>query len=71
MKKDVLTPFDFGAALERHGLEAQAARLKAKGLQALQADQGRVDRWVLRPEGLSWRFDFTKQLIRRCDPFPK
>ena len=63
MKKDVLTPFDLGQALERHGLEAQSTRLKAKGLKALQADEGRVDRWVLRPEGLSWRFDFTKQLV--------
>ncbi len=63
MEQDVLTPFDFGDALDRHGLHAHAARLKSKGLQGLQSEAGRVDRWVLRPEGMSWRFDFTKQLL--------
>ncbi len=63
MEQDVLTPFDFGDALHRHGLHAHAARLKSTGLQGLQSEAGRVDRWVLRPEGMSWRFDFTKQLL--------
>lgn len=57
------TPFDFAAAADEVGLEAQARRLKAKGLVALQEDAGRVGRWVLAPEGLGWRFDFTKQLV--------
>lgn len=57
------TPFDFAAAAEEVGLETQARRLQAKGLVALQAEAGRVDRWVLNPKGLGWRFDFTKQLV--------
>lgn len=58
-----LTPFDFGASVRRHGLVAHAERMKAKGLGPLQAEAGRVDRWVIEPEGLGWRFDFTKQLL--------
>ncbi|MGB0510622.1 MAG: hypothetical protein ACPGGB_06840, partial [Flavobacteriales bacterium] len=58
-----LTPFDFGASVRRHGLAAHAERMKAKGLGPLQAEAGRVERWVIEPEGLGWRFDFTKQLL--------
>jgi len=56
-------PFDFDGAARRVDLEGHAARLRVKGLVDLQQDSGRVDRWVLSPDGLGWRFDFTKQLI--------
>jgi glucose-6-phosphate isomerase len=56
-------PFDFDGAARRVDLEGHAARLREKGLVDLQQDSGRVDRWVLSPDGLGWRFDFTKQLI--------
>ena len=56
-------PFDFDGAARRVDLEGHAARLKEKGLVDLQQEAGRVDRWVLSPDGLGWRFDFTKQLI--------
>ena len=56
-------PFDFDGAARRVDLEGHAARLKDKGLVDLQQESGRVDRWVLSPDGLGWRFDFTKQLI--------
>ena len=56
-------PFDFDAAARRVDLKGHAARLKARGLVDLQQESGRVDRWVLSPDGLGWRFDFTKQLI--------
>lgn len=58
-----LTPFDFDAAMRQHGVAAHAKRLQAKGLVPLQAEAGRVDRWVLEPKSLGWRFDFTKQLV--------
>ena len=44
-------------------IQSQADRLQQKGLQRLQQEEGRVERWVLEPEGLRWRFDFTKQCI--------
>ena len=56
-------PFDFDGAARRVDLEGHAARLKDKGLVDLQHEAGRVDRWILSPDGLGWRFDFTKQLI--------
>ena len=56
-------PFDFDGAARRVDLEGHATRLKDKGLVDLQQESGRVDRWVLSPDGLGWRFDFTKQLI--------
>ena len=56
-------PFDFDVAARRVDLDGHAARLKEKGLVNLQHELGRVDRWVLSPDGLGWRFDFTKQLI--------
>ena len=56
-------PFDFDDAARRVDLDGHAARLKEKGLVDLQHESGRVDRWVLSPDGLGWRFDFTKQLI--------
>ncbi len=56
-------PFDFEKAIHRVGLEKHALRLQEKGLAELQQELGRVDRWVLEPKGLGWRFDFTKQLV--------
>lgn len=56
-------PFDFEAGAKRVGLAQHALRLEQTGLVALQQELGRVGRWVLEPEGLGWRFDFTKQLI--------
>jgi len=58
-----LAPFDFDASLRQRGIESHAERLRAKGLAPLQQEAGRVKRWVLEPEGLGWRFDFTKQLL--------
>ena len=58
-----LIPFDFDASVRRQGLSAHAERMKATGLAPLQAEPGRVGRWVIEPEGLGWRFDFTKQLL--------
>ena len=56
-------PFDFEGTAQRVGLDGHAARLRDSGLAGLQRDAGRIDRWVLEPEGLGWRFDFTKQLV--------
>ena len=58
-----LPPFNFTEAVEQAGLEDAAERLADIGLVGLQGEEGRVDRWVLQPEGLGWRFDFTKQLL--------
>lgn len=58
-----LKPFDFAGAAEKWALAEHAERMRAKGLRSLQADSGRVGRWVLEPAGLGWRFDFTKQCI--------
>ena len=58
-----LTPFDFEASLHQHRVAAHAERLKAMGLALLQEEAGRVERWVIEPDGLGWRFDFTKQLL--------
>ena len=63
MHENGLSPFDFKAAAERHGLQGHSDRLKAKGLKSLQDEEGRVDRWVLAPKDLGWRFDFTKQCV--------
>ena len=63
MHESGLSPFDFEAAASRHGLQQHADRLAAQGLQSLQSQDGRVQEWVLKPEGLGWRFDFTKQCI--------
>ncbi|MDG1380644.1 MAG: glucose-6-phosphate isomerase [Flavobacteriales bacterium] len=63
MHESGLSPFDFEAAASRHGLQQHADRLAAQGLQTLQSQDGRVQEWVLKPEGLGWRFDFTKQCI--------
>ena len=57
-----LTPFDLAKAMLNAGLEAHGERVRSTGLQALQAESGRVDRWVLQAPG-GWRFDFTKQCI--------
>lgn len=54
--------FDFAAAVGDTSLAEQAARLRSKGLSALQQEAGRVNRWVLDAPG-TWRMDFTKQLI--------
>lgn len=58
-----LNPFDFDLSMRRHGIALHAERLQAKGLALLQLEAERVERWVLEPEGLGWRFDFTKQLL--------
>lgn len=63
MHESGLSPFDFAAAAERRAVQSHADRLTARGLKSLQDDEGRVDRWVLKPDGLPWRFDFTKQCI--------
>ena len=44
-------PFDFDGAA-RVDLEGHATRLKDKGLVDLQHEAGRVDRWILSPDGL-------------------
>ena len=59
----VLPTFDLLDAVEQAGLEDAADRLAGIGLAQLQDEPGRIDRWVLEPEGLGWRFDFTKQLM--------
>ena len=56
-------PFDFEEGAKQVGLEQHARRLEQTGLGALQQELDRVARWVLEPDGLGWRFDFTKQLI--------
>lgn len=58
-----LPDFDFAAALEASGAAAEARRLHGVGLSGLQSEENRVERWVLQPETLRWRFDFTKQLM--------
>ena len=58
-----LTPFDFDSSMRRHELASHAERMKDVGLAPLQGEAGRVERWVIEPEGLGWRFDFTKQLL--------
>ena len=58
-----LKPFDFAGSAKKWALEDHAERLRAEGLRSLQADSGRVGRWVLEPADLGWRFDFTKQCI--------
>lgn len=58
-----LPPFDFEEAVRAAGLDAAASGVLRKGLQALQEEPDRVSRWVLEPEGLGWRFDFTKQAV--------
>ena len=58
-----LDSFDFEGAMHKVGLKAHALRLQKRGLQDLQNELGRIQRWVLKPKGLGWRFDFTKQLI--------
>jgi len=63
MNESGLSPFDFARSAERFSIQSQADRLQQKGLQRLQQEEGRVERWVLEPEGLRWRFDFTKQCI--------
>ncbi len=63
MHESGLSPFDFAEAAERRLVQSHADRLKAKGLQQLQNEKGRVDRWVLDPDNLPWRFDFTKQCV--------
>ena len=63
MHESGLSPFDFDASSKSHSVQAHADRLKSKGLKHLQNEEGRLDRWVLSPEGLPWRFDFTKQCI--------
>ncbi len=63
MHESGLSPFDFAEAAERHSVQSHADRLKAKSLKLLQDEGGRLNRWVLKPEGLPWRFDFTKQCI--------
>ncbi len=63
MHESGLSPFDFAEAAERRSVQSHADRLKARGLKDLQDEEGRVDRWVLSPDDLPWRFDFTKQCI--------
>lgn len=58
-----LKPFDFAGAAKKWALVEHAERLRSEGVQNLQAEAGRVDRWVLNPADLDWRFDFTKQCI--------
>ena len=57
-----LAPFDLAKAMSNAGLEAHGDRVRSTGLQALQEESGRVERWVLEAPG-GWRFDFTKQCI--------
>ena len=63
MHESGLSPFDFKAAAERHGIQGHADRLNGIGLQALQSSNDRVSRWVLSPNDMGWRFDFTKQCM--------
>ena len=62
MAEHILAPFDLAKAMADAGLQAQADRILETGLQGLQGEPGRVDRWVLQAPG-GWRFDFTKQCL--------